>query len=214
MTLDLTSKTGSTVLALLLLCCVAAAQTDVIPPDAPGYLPLSGHQRWDRFLKGYLASPVTYVASAGAAVGGEIGNDPKEWGQGVDGYGKRVASTFGLFTLQVGIKESGDAALRYDPRYFRCRCKGGWHRGWNALEMTFVAYDDKGRKRFDLPTVAGAYGSSMISTYWYPSRYSPLVQGVQQGHMQMGFVFGVNLIREFSPELKRQFRKLDPRARR
>jgi hypothetical protein len=58
---------------------------------------------------------------------------------------------------------------------------------------------------FDLPQLVGAYGSGMISRTWYPSRYSPLVQGVQTGHMQVGFVVGVHLIQEFSPEIKKVF---------
>lgn len=51
----------------------------------------------------------------------------------------------------------------------------------------------------------------MIVTTWYPKRYDPLVQGVQMGHAQIGFAVGVNVIREFSPELKRFFGKLNPR---
>ena len=51
----------------------------------------------------------------------------------------------------------------------------------------------------------------MIVTTWYPQRYDPLVQGVQMGQQQIGFVVGINLIREFSPELKRFFGKFNPR---
>ena len=44
----------------------------------------------------------------------------------------------------------------------------------------------------------------MISTYWYPHRlYSPLVQGLQFGHEQMGEVLIGNLIQEFGPDIKR-----------
>jgi hypothetical protein len=41
--------------------------------------------------------------------------------------------------------------------------------------------------------------------YWYPSRYRPLTDGVRVGHQEMGFVIGLNLLDEFSPELKRVF---------
>jgi hypothetical protein len=36
------------------------------------------------------------------------------------------------------------------------------------------------------------------------------MQGVQAGHMQFGFVMGIHLLEEFSPELKRtwHFRKI------
>jgi len=190
---------------------ICMAQSSPAPPDDPGYAPLNGKERSDRFFKEYLGSPFTYIAAAGAASGGQIGNDPREWGRSWEGYGKRVGTMFALFTIDTGVHEAGDAALGLDPRYFRCRCRGGLRRSWNAVELSFLAYDGKGRKRFDLPQLAGAYGSSMIVTTWYPQRYDPLVQGVQMGQQQIGFVVGINLIREFSPELKRFFGKFNPR---
>jgi hypothetical protein len=132
-----------------------------------------------------------------------MGNDPREWTRSWEGYGKRVGTMFALFTIDTGVHEAGDAALELDPRYFRCRCRGGLRRTWNAFEMSFLAYDREGHKRVDFPQLAGAYGSGMIVTTWYPQSYDLRIQSVQMGHQQMGFVVGVNLIREFSPELKR-----------
>ena len=176
-------------------------------PGEVGFVPLTGKQRSDRFFKDYLLSPVTYVASAGAASGGQITNDPKEWGRTWEGYGKRVGTMFAMFTTQEAMHQGGDAILRYDPRYFRCRSAGFGPRTWNALMMSFLAYDSTGKRHIDWPQLVGAYGSGMLVTMWYPKRYDPLVQGVQMGHAQMGFVFGVNLVREYSQELKRLFRK-------
>lgn len=190
-------------------------RTGLIAPDEPGYAPLTSTQRWDRFAKDYLANPFTYVAAAGAASGGFITHDPKDpagdWGRNLGGYGRRVGTEFAIFTIHTGVHEAGDAALGFDPRYFPCRCSGVGPRTWNALKFSFVAYDNHGRVRFDLPQLAGAYGSTMISRSWYPDHYSPLVQGVQAGHVEMGFVFGLNLAREYTPEIKSIFRKLTPR---
>jgi hypothetical protein len=70
--------------------------------------------------------------------------------------------------------------------------------------MTFTTYRKDGRLVLDMPQIAGAYGSGIASTYWYPHHlYSPLVQGVQFGHEQMGEVLIGNLIQEFGPDLKR-----------
>ena len=62
-------------------------------------------------------------------------------------------------------------------RYFRCRCTGVWRRTGHVLEMTFLTYDQHGCERLDPPQLVGAYGSGMLSTYWYPKGFSPLVQG-------------------------------------
>jgi hypothetical protein len=198
-------------LAVITLSGFGRAQSGGLQPGDSGFVPLSAGRRSDRFFKEYLGSPFTYVAAAGAASGGQIGDDPKEWGRTWEGYGKRVGTTFAMFTIDTGVHEAGDAALGLDPRYFRCRCQGGLRRTWNALEMSFLAYDNAGRKHFDFPQLAGAYGSSMIVTTWYPAHYSPLVQGVQMGHQQVGLAVGVNMVREFSPELKRFFHKFKMR---
>ena len=45
----------------------------------------------------------------------------------------------------------------------------------------------------------------MIAEMPYPSHYSPLVQGVQNGHIQVGENAAINLFKlfkEFSPELR------------
>lgn len=186
------------------------AQSAPSAPDVPSYVSLTAKQRSDRFFKEYLGSPFTYIAAAGVASGGQIENDPKEWTRSREGYGKRVGTTFALFTIDTGVHEAGDAILGLDPRYFRCRCRGGLRRTWNAVEMSFLAYNGQGSKRIDFPQLAGAYGSAMLVTTWYPKRYDPLVQGVHMGHQQMGFVVGINLIREFSPELKRFFGNFKP----
>jgi hypothetical protein len=198
-------------LVAIIISALGMAQSAPVPPEAPSHVSLTAKQRSDRFFMEYLGSPFTYIAAAGAASGGQIGNDPKQRTRSWEGYGKRVGTTFALFTIDTGVHEAGDAVLGLDPRYFRCRCRGGLQRTWNAVEMSFLAYDGKGRRRFDLPQLAGAYGSGMIVTTWYPKRYDPLVQGVLMGHQQMGFVVGINLIREFSSELKRFFGNFKPR---
>lgn len=186
-------------------------------PGEPGYAPLTASQRWNRFGKDFLGSPSTYVAAAGAASGGFLSHDPKdpagEWGRNLGGYGRRVGTEFAIFTIHTGVHEAGDAALGLDPRYFRCRCSGAGARTWNALQFTFLAYDRNGHKRLDLPQFAGAYGATMISRTWYPDHYSPLVQGVQAGHAELGLVFVVNMAREFSPEIKRTLHKMNPLKR-
>jgi hypothetical protein len=174
-----------------------------LQPGGNGFVPLDAQQRARLFFKGYLGSPVPYAATVAEAAGTLIVGDPDGWRRNWSGYGKRTGTTFALFTLEETIHDTGDAALRLDPRYFHCRCSGVWHRSWHALKMTALASDGDGQLHLDLPRFAGDYAASMIVTTWYPPHYSPLVQGVQMGHVQVGSDVGMNLLREFSPELKR-----------
>jgi hypothetical protein len=171
--------------------------------------PLTGKKRWKRYVNGTFLPPGPYVVSFGAGLVYQAVDYPPQWGGGFRGFGERSASQFGIMTIQSTIHEGGEAALHYDPRYFPCRCTGLWRRTRYALEMSFLTYDEDGHKRLDLPQLAGAYGSGALSTLWYPKGYTVLVQGMQAGHLQLGFVMGTNLFEEFRPEFQRTwpFRK-------
>jgi len=66
-----------------------------------------------------------------------------------------------------------------------------------------VSRTDSGRATVNVALPLSQYGASMLSTRWYPDRYSALGEGLQWGHVQMGGEMALNLLREFSPELKR-----------
>jgi hypothetical protein len=211
-------------LRLALLCTVLCgfcfpvlAQTSNPLPDAPlptalsaplqpgeaGFVPLTHGDRAALYFKGYLGSPFMYYESVAVAAGQQVISTPDGWPRTFSGYGKRVGSEVVLLVVETGVREGGDALLGLDPRYYNCRCSGIWNRTGHALKMTFLAYDASGRLRPDLPRLVGDYSGSMLVTTWYPSHYSPTVQGVQMGHIQVGFDAGMNIAREFSPEWMR-----------
>jgi hypothetical protein len=211
--------------ALILFCSCsnkAVAQSPVTLPDAPlpvalsaplqpgeaGFVPMTSGERSALFFRGYLGSPVMYYEAAAVAAGQLIVGEPEGWPRTVSGYAKRSGSQVALLAVEEGIHEGGDALLGLDPRYYHCRCSGVWHRTGHALKMTFVAYDANGNLHPDLPRLVGDYGGAMLVTTWYPSQYIARVQGVQMGHAQVGFDAGINILREFSPELKRLFRRV------
>jgi hypothetical protein len=179
-----------------------SAQTPVA-----AYTPLTSAERWNHYLHQTVLSPGIYLASFAAAGGSQLAKDPPEWGQGIDGYSKRTATLFATFSIQATVQEGAAAALRYDPRRLRCECQGVGRRLAHAFAWSFLTKNDEGQTRFNVPVVAGAYAAGMIPLLWYPDRYSPLKDGFRRGSQQLGFAVGANLIAEFSPELKRFFRR-------
>ena len=171
--------------------------------------PLTGRERWRRYLQQTYSTPPIYFVSLGFALGMQALNTPSEWGAGWEGYGKRAGTMYATVVIQNSIYQAGSAALHNEGRYIPCQCRGTLHRAGYALEMTFLTYHNT-HKVLDVSQLAGAYGSGMIPVLWYPSRYSPTVQGVQNGHVQMGFVFAVREVQEFAPELKRFFGRFKP----
>jgi hypothetical protein len=178
-------------------------------PEAPnpvvnnGYVPLTADQRWQNFWKDSMLSPLAYVGALGGAFGEQLAGQPRQWSNGFWGYTKRVSANVLQFGAQESIHQGGEALMHGDPRYLPCECKGGMRRTWYALKMSFLTYKDDGNKMFDFSQFAGAYGGAMIAEVRYPSHYSPLVQGVQNGDIQVGANVAINVFREFSPELSR-----------
>ncbi len=167
------------------------------------YKPLTNQERWHRYWKETLLSPYLLAGSAIGVTGAQIRNDPPDWGRSAEGYGKRTLSYFGVLAVKTTIWQGSAAAMGYDPRYLKCDCRGLIPRTRHAILWTFLTKDSNGATRLNLPLFAGAYGSGILSKYWYPSRYSPLEDGIREGSRQVGVTLGVDILREFSPEIKR-----------
>ncbi|MGC2399452.1 MAG: hypothetical protein WA510_06710 [Acidobacteriaceae bacterium] len=166
--------------------------------------PLTRMDRLTLFLNDTYASPGAYAGLGAGALIDQVRHTPAKWDADGSGYTRRFASEYGQLAIRNSIHDGMAAMTGLDPRYPACNCSGMWHRSGHALEMTFVNHRQDGRLVLDMPQIASAYGSGMVSTYWYPHRqYTPLVQGVQFGHEQMGEILINNLVQEFASDLKR-----------
>jgi len=196
----------------LLICalaqCSAAAQSFDIhnqvnaPFDAATYTPLTGQQRLQRWWQEDGGSPDLHMNAWITASFDQAANKPSQWGRTTGGMARRVGSGYAEYFIGNSIHETFAAAAGTDPRYFACACKGLIPRTGHAIEMTLLARDRSGHLVPDLPQLAGIYGGPMIARLWYPAGDSPLVQGVQYGHVQVGFLGLIHIAQEFSPELK------------
>jgi hypothetical protein len=195
------------VLLLAIAPCLGFGQAFAVhaPFDPNSYRPLDGQQRWHRWLMEDGGSPAIHVQSFAAASYLQFIGDPDPWGRTTRGFARRTASSYGGNLIENTVHESLAAAEGTDPRYFACACTGFFRRSGHALKMTFLTYTHGGHETLDIPQLAGVYGSSMIESMWWPRHYTAVVQGVQNGHIQVGLVGGMHLIQEFSPELKRMF---------
>ncbi len=175
------------------------------PEDAPeGPKPLTREQRLILFWNDTYASPGAYAGVGMGAVMDQIRHTPAKWDGDGSGYTRRFASEWGQLAVRNAVHEGLAGVTGLDPRYVACNCKGVLHRSAHALKLSVTTYREDGRLTLDVPQLAGAYGSGIISTYWYPhTRYNPLVQGVQFGHEQVGEVALNNLVQEFSADIKR-----------
>ena len=205
------SKVKIAILALVLVPSLAFSQslsqllTVHGPFDPDAYKPLNGSQRWQRWVSEDGRSGAIHVESLATAAYLQTFNVPADWNRSWGGFARRTGSSYGSNLIQNTVHESMASAEGTDPRYFACGCTGLFRRGGHVIKMSFLTYNRSGHETLDIPQITGIYGSSMIEAMWYPHHYTALVQGVQSGHIEAGFIGAEHLVQEFSPELKRFF---------
>jgi hypothetical protein len=137
----------------------------------------------------------------GAAFAGGIQQaygTPPEWGGGIGGYGKRVASNFGVNLVTQTTRYGLSELFREDTLYYRCECSGFGHRLQHALISTVTARrGDDGHRVFSFAALAAPYaGTEAAALLWYPSRYEPM-DGFRTGNYNLAVQAGLNVALEF-----------------
>jgi hypothetical protein len=171
------------------------------------YRPLTGSERWDLYWRGSFANPGVFFASAGPALGAQMSNEPTEWGQGMKGYGRRLANRWGQMTVQNSVEAATAAALGHEVRYVRSSKSGFLPRAGHALAMNFVTYDSTGALTPHVARLGGAFTAAYVANSWLPKGDRSAGETARSAGMQIGISSLFNLVREFSPEIKRAFRR-------
>ena len=138
------------------------------------------------------------LARIAASAGLQQANDsPEEWGQGMEGYGKRFASGFGRNVIQQTVTYGLDEAFDLDTGFEKSKRSGFFPRLKDALIQNVTSRTKSGNRVLSAPRFVGVYSSSVIATEtWYPERDS-YKDGLRQGTATLLTGFGINLIREF-----------------
>jgi hypothetical protein len=98
-----------------------------IPKEAP-VTPLNGEQRYRLFIRQSFTTPGIYIKTGFFAIHDQVENTPPEWGDGFEGFAKRVGTRQTQFLLQNSFTSLGNALVGWEPRYDRCKCDGFWPR--------------------------------------------------------------------------------------
>jgi hypothetical protein len=171
-----------------------------VPKDVP-LTSLTNSQRGKLYLRQTYIGWGPYLKTGFFAVSDQITNSPPEW-DGVSGFGQRVASRFGTFSIQNTFSATGNLLLRYEPRYDRCRCSGVGLRVRHAVVRNFVTYNHTEHEyRPQIALYAGAMGAGMISSTWQPNTPAVWRVGYQSMITQAAFGSFANLFAEFAPEI-------------
>jgi hypothetical protein len=182
-------------------------------PDAPkpNRIPkqavrLTFGERFDLYSHSIL-NPDSLVGPAMGAAINQARDEPPEWGQGADAFGKRFASGYGQLLINRTIR-FGVAALDHeDPRFRRSDEAGFWRRFKSAALQTVVVRTDSGRQIPAFSRFAGAYGAAFIANEWYPPDRSTPGHALKMGSIALSTTTGWNVFREFWPDIKQHLHK-------
>ncbi|MGB0034472.1 MAG: hypothetical protein WBP79_03255 [Candidatus Acidiferrales bacterium] len=140
-----------------------------------------------------------YAIGAAALTGAitQAKNSPPEWGQGMEGFGKRVGSTFGIALVTTTTRYGLARVFGEDTIYYRCECSGIFPRLGHALISTVTARrGDDGHRVFSFPALAAPYAGTMTAVLgWYPGRYEPM-DGFRIGNFNLAIEAGKNIAHE------------------
>ena len=168
-------------------------------------IPLTAEQRREIYLKQTLTTPGAYMKRMFAAGFDQLRGVPYQWDDGWTGYTERFASREGQFIASNSLAALGNAKLRYEPRYDRCRCRGFWPRTAHAIMRNFMTYNESEVElRPQWALYAGAFGGGLISTAWKPKPRNAFAEGGRAMAEQGGYGAALNIFIEFAGEINRK----------
>jgi hypothetical protein len=124
--------------------------------------------RRDAYLHDIFGTGALVSTAASSAID-QISNDPEEWGDGADGFLKRVASNAGRRVVQESVRHGLAAAMDRSVQYERCTCTDAGARLGHVLVETVTDRDEAGHRMIAIPRFAGAYAGAFAEHIWRPN---------------------------------------------
>jgi hypothetical protein len=175
------------------------------------YTPLSARCKFDLFLT-TTHSPYTFLSAGFQATLDQAQGQWPHYGGGMQGWGKRFGATLADTESRRFIQTFALSAIFHqDPRYFPSHKRSLFARSWYAATRVVITRDDGGVNTFNTSEFLGALFTSALQNSYYPrhdrtfgdtmTRFTGAVSSDALG----------NLLREFTPDMKRLFRKHAPK---
>lgn len=180
--------------------------TGLTSVSASNYRPLTGKQRRQLYWKQNYFSAGAYVGPVlSALMLDQATGSPKEWGGGMEGFGKRLGSRLLSSTVQGNIQAALAVPLHEDVRYIARGQGSAGRRVLHAFAFSFLTYNNHGHTTVNIANLTGYYAGSAIATTWIPTRESLARYTFEYGSEEIGFSIAVNVVQEFWPDIRRKF---------
>jgi hypothetical protein len=176
-----------------------------------GYTPLTAHCEFNLFLK-QTYSPYTFVSAGFQATWDQAMGQWPHYGGGVQGWGKRFGATLADTESRRFIQTYAlSTILHQDPRYFSSGKRAFIARVWYSTTRVMVTKNDNGDNTFNTSEFLGALLSSALQNAYYPRDNRTFGDTMNRFGGALGSDAITDLLREFTPDMKRLFRKHAPK---
>lgn len=178
-----------------------------VPRDQP-WRPMTARERLDLLVRGSYINPASHLRATFVATVDHLQHDPPQWDNNLEGYRRRFADRSARFLIRDTLEAGMAGAIGHEVRYIPCNCEGAGKRVWHAFAGGFRTYNDEGKWRPHYSRVASVFGSEYIRYSWRPVEDRDASEVATGALVQLCVGVTSRLMREFSPEIKRGFRKL------
>jgi hypothetical protein len=171
-------------------------------PQSPQWHSLSVEDKL-RYDARHLFEFDNFVYAGIGAAFDQARNRPPEWGQGWDAFSERYASHIGQYVVQRSIMFPVQAIDGEDTRFFRSKHPSYQGRIADAFLHTIWRHDDSGGMMPAYSEFLGDYGAAAVSRMWWPQRFHTGRAIFFAGSDTVLIDAGINVMREFAPDMKR-----------
>jgi hypothetical protein len=175
------------------------------------YVPLSAHCKFNLFLK-QTYSPYTFASGGFSATWAQAMGQWPHYGGGMQGWAKRFGATLADTESRRFIQGFALSTIFHqDPRYFPSHKRTFISRAWYAATRVVIAKNDNGDSAFNTSEFLGALFTSSLQNSYYPRHDRTFGDTMNRfGGALSSDAIG-DLLREFTPDMKRLFRKHAPK---
>jgi hypothetical protein len=173
-------------------------------PDAP---PLTTKLKFQLAWKS-SSDPITIVGTGFFAGLQQAGDEYPEFGQGAQGYGKRIGAAYADVIASTFLSGAVfPSLLKQDPRYFYKGTGSTRSRIWRAVSNSIICKGDNGRWQTNYSNILGSFAGAAISSTYYPTKNQASVV-LSNGFIRMGESSLTGVIQEFVlPKLMKQSKR-------
>jgi hypothetical protein len=188
-----------------------AKAEDAVSVNEPfAYTPLSAHCKFKIFLMSTY-SPYTFLSAGFQATLDQAQGQWPHYGGGMQGWGKRFGATLADTESRRFIQTFAlSAILHQDPRYFPSYKRMIISRAWYAATRVVITRKDSGDNTFNTSEFLGTLFASALQNSYYPRHDRNLAETMNRFSGALSSDAIGNLLREFTPDMKRLFRKHAP----